>query len=317
VLETPFDVAGTEVHIGLSIGVSIYPIDATDRRQLLRNADTAMYIGKGMIDSGAAVEPDHARGRLEMLADLRRAVERREFELHYQPIVELDSGRLVGVEALIRWRDSEGRLVLPEQFIPLAERSGLIESITRLVIDGACRQARAWSDQGADLVVTFNLPPGLWGPAMVETLLDAAARAGVEPHRMMIEVTESMAMVQPARAASTVALLREHGVRLAIDDFGTGHSSLGRLRDLPVTTLKIDRSFVRELGSDPAADVLVDTIIGLARNLGLEPLAEGIETEQQRAILLARGCRLGQGFLFSRPVPAAQISARYAPRRAA
>ncbi|MDX6523308.1 MAG: hypothetical protein QOI17_821 [Gaiellales bacterium] len=307
VLETPFDVAGTEVHIGLSIGVSIYPIDATDRRQLLRNADTAMYIGKGMIDSGAAVEPDHARGRLEMLADLRRAVERREFELYYQPIVELDSGRLVGVEALIRWRDAEGRLVLPEQFIPLAERSGLIESITRLVIDGVCRQARAWSDQGADLVVTFNLPPGLWGPAMVETLLEAAARAGVEPHRMMIEVTESMAMVQPARAASTVALLREHGVRLAIDDFGTGHSSLGRLRDLPVTTLKIDRSFIADLPDDRGAAAIVTAIIQLAHSLGVQPLAEGIETREQLDFLVANGCLLGQGYLLGRPMPAGDL----------
>jgi predicted signal transduction protein with EAL and GGDEF domain len=223
VLETPFLVAGTDVHVGLSIGVSIYPIDATDRDELLRNADTAMYIGKGLIENeAAAIEPGKARGRLAMMGDLRRAVERDEFELHFQPIVELESRRLVGAETLVRWRDSDGRLVLPEQFVPLAERSGLIEPMTRRVIEGACRQAREWSDQGADLVVSFNLPPGLWGPTIVEMLLDATGRAGVDPSRMMIEVTESTVMVQPARAAHTLSLLRAHGVQMAIDDFGRG-----------------------------------------------------------------------------------------------
>jgi diguanylate cyclase (GGDEF)-like protein/PAS domain S-box-containing protein len=304
VLQTPFDVGGTEVHVGLSIGVSIYPIDATDRAQLLRNADTAMYIGKGRLERDASAEPEHARGRLEMLADMRRAVERREFVLHYQPIVELETGRLVGVESLIRWPDSAGRLVLPESFIPLAERSGLIEPITRQVIDGACSQARRWADRGADLVVTFNLPPGLWGPPMVETLLASAERAGVEPHRMMIEVTESTAMVQPARAASTIRLLRRHGIRLAIDDFGTGHSSLGRLRELPVTTLKIDRSFVADLPHDRGAAAIVSAIIQLAHSLGVQPLAEGIETREQLEFLIAHGCTLGQGYLLGRPLPA-------------
>jgi diguanylate cyclase (GGDEF)-like protein/PAS domain S-box-containing protein len=307
VLETPFPVAGTEVHVGLSIGVSIYPIDATDREQLLRNADTAMYIGKGRLERDASAEPEHARGRLEMLREMRRALERHEFELHYQPIVELDSRRLVGVEALVRWRDPRGELVLPEAFIPLAERSGLIEPITREVIDSACRQARRWADRGADLVVTFNLPPGLWSPSMVETLLDSAQRAGVEPHTMMIEVTESTAMVQPARAAATVHLLRQHGIRLAIDDFGTGHSSLGRLRDLPVSTIKIDRSFVADLPRDRGSAAIVTAIIQLAHSLGVQPLAEGIETQEQLDFLIAQGCRLGQGYLLGRPVPADDI----------
>ena len=307
VLETPFRVSGTEVHVGLSIGVSIYPIDATDREQLLRNADTAMYIGKGRLERDVSAEPEHARGRLEMLRELRRAVEQHEFELHYQPIVELDSRRLVGVEALVRWRDPRGELVLPEAFIPLAERSGLIEPITREVIDGACRQARRWADRGADMIVTFNLPPGLWSPGMVETLLESARHAGIEADRMMIEVTESTAMVQPARAASTVRLLRKHGIRLAIDDFGTGHSSLGRLRDLPVSTLKIDRSFVADLPRDRGSAAIVTAIIQLAHSLGVQPLAEGIETQEQLDFLIAQGCRLGQGYLLGRPAPADDI----------
>ena len=307
VLETPFRVGGTEVHVGLSIGVSIYPIDATDREQLLRNADTAMYIGKGRLERDVSAEPEHARGRLQMLREMRHAVECREFELHYQPIVELDTRRLVGVEALVRWRDPRGELVLPDAFIPLAERSGLIEPITREVIDSACRQARRWADRGAELIVTFNLPPGLWSPSIVETLVDSARRAGVPPDMMMIEVTESTAMVQPARAASTVHLLRRHGIRLAIDDFGTGHSSLGRLRDLPVSTLKIDRSFVADLPRDRGAAAIVTAIIQLAHSLGVQPLAEGIETQEQLDFLIAQGCRLGQGYLLGRPAPADDI----------
>ena len=308
VLETPFLVADTDVHVGLSIGVSIYPIDATDRDELLRNADTAMYIGKGLIENeAAAIEPGKARGRLAMMGDLRRAVERDEFELHFQPIVELESRRLVGAETLVRWRDSEGRLVLPEQFVPLAERSGLIEPMTRRVIEGACRQAREWSDQGADLVVSFNLPPGLWGPSIVEMLLDATGRAGVDPSRMMIEVTESTVMVQPARAAHTLSLLRAHGVQMAIDDFGKGHSSLERLRQLPVSTLKIDRSFVADLPHDRGAAAIVVAIIQLAHSLDLQPLAEGIETQEQLDFLLEHGCDLGQGYLLGHPVPAREL----------
>src|SRR6478672_11065051 len=308
VLETPFLVADTDVHVGLSIGVSIYPIDATDRDELLRNADTAMYIGKGLIENeAAAIEPGKARGRLAMMGELRRAVERDEFELHFQPIVELESRRLVGAETLVRWRDSDGRLVLPEQFVPLAERSGLIEPMTRRVIEGACRQAREWSDQGADLVVSFNLPPGLWGPSIVEMLLDATGRAGVDPSRMMIEVTESTVMVQPARAAHTLSLLRAHGVQMAIDDFGKGHSSLERLRQLPVSTLKIDRSFVADLPHDRGAAAIVVAIIQLAHSLDLQPLAEGIETQEQLDFLLEHGCDLGQGYLLGHPVPAREL----------
>jgi EAL domain-containing protein (putative c-di-GMP-specific phosphodiesterase class I) len=175
------------------------------------------------------------------------------------------------------------------------------------VIDRVCRQAREWRDAGSDLVVTFNLSPGLWGPSIVETLLEATERAGVEPHRMMIEVTESTVMGQPARASRTISLLREHGVRLAIDDFGKGHSSLERLRDLPVSTVKIDRSFVADLPRDRGAAAIAATIIKLAHSLGLQPVAEGIETREQLDFLLAAGCELGQGYLLGRPVPAAEL----------
>src|SRR5207244_1417058 len=157
-----------------------------------------------------------------------------------------------------------------------------------------CRQAREWSDEALDLVVTFNLPPALWGPAIVETLIEATHRAGVEPRRIMIEITESTAMVQPGRARQTLAALREHGVRLAIDDFGTGHSSLGRLHQLPVSTLKIDRSFVAALPHDPGAAAIVESIVQLAHSLGLQPLAEGIETEAQLRFLVSMAAILGR-----------------------
>jgi diguanylate cyclase (GGDEF)-like protein/PAS domain S-box-containing protein len=308
VLEAPFDVAGTPIHVGLSVGVSVYPIDARDRDQLLRNADTAMYVGKGLeSDTSPGLEQAGSRGRLALIGRLRGAVEREQFELRYQPIVELASGNLVGAEALLRWRDPVRGLVAPGEFIPLAERSGMIKPITHWVIEHACRQAREWSDHALDLVVTFNLPPGLWGPEIVETLIAATHRAGVEPHRMMIEITESTAMTQPGRARQTLDALREHGVRLAIDDFGTGYSSLGRLHQLPVSTLKIDRSFVQALPHDAGAAAIVDTIIQLSHSLGLQPLAEGIETEQQLRFLVDHGCDLGQGFLLGRPMPADRI----------
>jgi diguanylate cyclase (GGDEF)-like protein/PAS domain S-box-containing protein len=310
VLETPFDVAGTPIHVGLSVGVSIYPIDARDRDQLLRNADTAMYVGKGLADDASpGLEQAGSRGRLALIGRLRGAVEHDQFELRYQPIVELASGNMVGAEALLRWRDPVRGLVAPGEFIPLAERSGMIKPITHWVIEHACRQAREWSDHALDLVVTFNLPPSLWGPEIIETLIAATHRAGVEPHRMMIEITESTAMVQPGRARQTLDALREHGVRLAIDDFGTGYSSLGRLHQLPVSTLKIDRSFVHALPHDAGAAAIVDTIIQLSHSLGVQPLAEGIESEQQLRFLIEHGCDLGQGFLLGRPMVADRIEA--------
>ncbi|MDX6549154.1 MAG: hypothetical protein QOG33_2704, partial [Gaiellales bacterium] len=310
VLEAPFDVAGTPIHVGLSVGVSIYPIDARDRDQLLRNADTAMYVGKGRDgDDAPGLEQAGSRGRLALIGRLRGAVDRDQLELRYQPIVELASGNMVGAEALLRWRDPVRGLVAPGEFIPLAERSGMIEPITHWVIDRACHQAREWSDQALDLVVTFNLPPSLWGPDIIETLIAATHRAGVEPHRMMIEITESTAMVQPGRARQTLDALREHGVRLAIDDFGTGYSSLGRLHQLPVSTIKIDRSFVDALPHDAGAAAIVETIIQLSHSLGLQPLAEGIETEQQLRFLVEHGCELGQGFLLGRPLVPDRIEA--------
>ena len=315
----PFDAAGAEVFLRPCLGIAVFPVHAPDRDGLLRHADVAKGQSKAGLRAGTgvsrnALDPMH---EISLTARLHRALAEERFLLHYQPVVEIATGRVRSVEALVRWQDAEHGLVPPGDFIPLAERTGLIGPLTDWVVDEACRQLREWQDSGLDIGVAVNVPAILWHPAAAERLIETVHRRSVDPSRVTVEVTESTVMLDPSVCDRVLARLSQAGLKLAIDDFGTGHSSLARLRELPVTTIKIDRSFVRELGDDPAAEALVDTVIGLARNLGLEPLAEGIETERQRVILLARGCRVGQGFLFSRPVPAARISDRCVIRRAA
>ncbi len=326
-LDTPFTVGppgtGTEVYAAASIGISIFPIDATDAEGMLRCADIAMYQTKEAARAGSepyrrADDGDRA-ALIATAARLRKALDRDEMVLHYQPLVELKSGSLVGVEALIRWRDGAGGLVPPGTFLPLAERIGLMPSICDWVVEEACRQARSWAERGVDLYVSVNMPPAMWRPAATDRLLDLLQAYGLHPNRLMLELTESAAMSDRGHIEPAMAALHRRGLRLAIDDFGTGHSSLSRLAQMRVTTLKIDRSFVRDLTTDPGTAVLVSAIIQLALNLGLQPLAEGIETEAQRAFVLSQGCRLGQGFLFSPAVPAREVEALYSAqlRRAA
>jgi diguanylate cyclase (GGDEF)-like protein len=310
VLDAPFSVAGSDVNLGLSIGVSIYPIDARDRHELLRNADTAMYIGKGRGRPSMHRESADARGRLATIQRLRRAIDRDELVLYHQPLVELATGRVLGAEALLRWNDPSIGTVTPADFIPLAEHSGLIEPITNWVVAAVCRQAHEWDEQGHELLQSFNLPPSLWTPSMIARVIATAMAEDVPTERLMIEITESTAMVQPGRVAQVLASIRSSGLRLAIDDFGSGYSSLSRLRQMPVEILKIDRSFVADLPGDAGAAAIVTTIIDLARSLGIRSLAEGIETEEQRLFLLDRGCELGQGFLLGRPAPADELDVR-------
>jgi diguanylate cyclase (GGDEF)-like protein/PAS domain S-box-containing protein len=315
-LSTPLLLAGIEVDVSASIGISVHPGDADTADELLTRADVAMYGAKRSGRNCWKAYADDAGGalaRLSLAGRLRRAVERSQFELHYQPLVELDSGRMVGVEALIRWHDAERGLLMPGEFIPLAERTGVIVEISEWVVGEACRQSAAWQADGLDLYVSVNLPARFWSETAMHAVLSTAESFGLSPSRLMIEITESAAMEQPVRHEAIIEKLRQRGVRVAIDDFGTGHSSLARLNQLAVTTLKIDRSFVRDLPHDANAAVLVGGIIQLAHSMGLQPLAEGIETPEQRAFMLARGCRLGQGYLFSPPVPPALIPA-YAAR---
>jgi diguanylate cyclase (GGDEF)-like protein/PAS domain S-box-containing protein len=319
-LQAPVVLADTEIYTSASLGISLFPVDAQDAESLLKHADIAMYKAKEsgrdgyQLFSATGHDP---RAQLSMAGRLRRAVEREQLILHYQPLVALDTGEIVGAEALLRWQDDDRGLVMPGDFIPLAERTGLIGPISDWVIEEACRQSAEWRAQGLDLYVSVNLPAVFWQPTAMRQVLATIERFGLSADRMMVEITESTVMADTLRSEPIIAELHERGLRLAIDDFGTGHSSLSRLNQMLVTTLKIDRSFIADLPHDASAAVLVSTIIQLARNLGLHPLAEGIETEEQRRFLVEHGCPLGQGFLFSRAVPAAEIHALYRARREA
>jgi diguanylate cyclase (GGDEF)-like protein/PAS domain S-box-containing protein len=320
-LAAPFDLAGTEVYCSGSVGISLYPVDAVDAESLLKHADAAMYRAKESGRDAAQLytrDGGDAMARLSMAGRLRRAVARDEFVLHYQPLVDLTTGAVVGVEALIRWLDGDRGMIMPADFIPLAERTGLIAPISEWVIEEACRQGRAWRDAGLDLYVSVNMPPAFWEPTAMRHVLDTIDSFGLSPDRMMIEITESAVAREGLREAPILAELHQRGLRLAIDDFGTGHSSLERLNRMAVTTLKIDRSFVAGVPDDRNTCVLVSTMVGLADGLGLQALAEGIETEAQLAFLIDHGCPLGQGYLFSPPVAAEQIEplVRRLPRAA-
>jgi diguanylate cyclase (GGDEF)-like protein/PAS domain S-box-containing protein len=307
-LRAPAEIAGTEIYCPASVGISLYPEDAADPAELLKRADAALFQAKAAGRDGQRryTRPsDDALEQLAMTGRLRRAIEDGRLVLHYQPLVDLATGAIVGVEALVRWHD-DNRLVMPGSFIPLAERTGLIGPMSKWVVAEACRQNRAWRDAGIDLYVSVNLPPTFWEPTAMSEIVETIESYGLPPDRMMIEITESAFMNAPQRNEPVLDEIRGRGLRLAIDDFGTGESSLGRLTQMAATTLKIDRSFVADLPGDHAR-VLVSTMIKMADGLGLQPLAEGIETEEQRAFLLEQGCPLGQGYLFSKPVPAEDI----------
>ena len=315
-LRAPFVVEGIEIYISASVGISIYPSDAEDSTTLLKHADVAMYTVKDAGRDGHALyrrRADTALEQISMASRLRKTVEGGHgLVLHYQPLVDLEAGTLVGVEALIRWQDGARGLVPPGDFIPLAEQIGLIGMLSDWVIDEACRQALAWQEQGLDLYVSINLPPSYCQTTGMAHLAAAAAAAGVELERLMVEVTESALIPHTGRQMEdTLADMHKQGLKLAIDDFGTGYSSLGRLNKNWVTMLKIDRSFIRDLPEHEHAQKLVSSIIQLAHTLGLEPLAEGVETEEQRRFLLDNDCRYGQGFLFSRAVPQHEIQSIY------
>ncbi|HEV8563337.1 MAG TPA: EAL domain-containing protein [Actinomycetota bacterium] len=305
-MQSPFELDGTEVYVSGSVGVSIFPMDAANFESLMNNADTAMLRSKKSGPGGFvlhAADDGDAMSKLSLSTRLRKAVESQAWTLHYQPVIAIESGAMAGVEALIRWRQPGGGLVPPGEFIPLAEEMGLIEAIGDWVVEEICRQDSAWRAEGLVTEIGFNLSPRqLWQPDLVAKIVSRLIAAGMEPGRVVAEITESTAMTDPERTQQVLFDLHARGLRLAIDDFGTGYSSLARLKHLPVDILKIDRSFVRDVDSDRDAQSMVAAMIGLASNLGMTALAEGIETEAERRFLLARGCPLGQGFLFSKPV---------------
>jgi diguanylate cyclase (GGDEF)-like protein/PAS domain S-box-containing protein len=311
-LTAPFEVADAELHVSASLGVSVFPRLAAGGEELLRQADTAMYQAKRAGRSGHAVyepEAQHPLDRLSLTARLRRSIDRGELELHFQPIFSLETGAPVAVEALLRWNDPTRGVVPPAAFIPAAEHSGLIEPIGEWVVDALCRQAARWRELGLAPRLSVNAAPReLRRPEYVDTLARALERHGIQPARIVVEVTESAAMDEAA-ARGPLERLHALGVGLAIDDFGEGFSSLSRLREMPVEQLKIDRSFMRDVPRNPGAAAVVTAIVRLAQALGREVVAEGVETEDQRAFLAAQGCPLAQGYHLARPLPAADATA--------
>jgi diguanylate cyclase (GGDEF)-like protein len=312
-LEEPLTLPGAEFELSASVGVSIFPDDAEDEDALLRHADSAMYEAKGLgrgnfvIYAGGTQE---ALERLVLTVRLREALAQDDFVLHYQPIFDLGSNGLVGVEALLRWREPGGGLIPPLKFIPVAEYTGLIDPIGRWVIESACAQTRAWREAGHDFPVCINASLRQFqAPAFAATMADSLASNGLEPRSLIVEITESTAMREPACVEPVLRELAQMGVRIAIDDFGTGYSSLSRLRHMEVAWLKMDRSFLADVATSAEAARVAGATIALVRALGKVAVAEGVETEEQRSFLVQQDCPLAQGFLLGTPVPAEDVSA--------
>jgi diguanylate cyclase (GGDEF)-like protein/PAS domain S-box-containing protein len=310
-LERPFTLAGHQVSVGSSIGIAMYPEHGTDVKTLMRHADVAMYAAKRG-GTGHAVyswEQDaHNPDRLGMIGELRSAIEQDELVLYYQPKVSLRTGRCDRVEALVRWQHPQRGLIPPDDFIPLAEQTGLIKSLTQWVIRTALRQCRTWLDEGLEIAVGVNLSMrNLHDPDLVEQISHLLTVTGVPAAVLKLEVTESALMTDPLRALGSLARLRAIGVEIAIDDFGTGHASLSYLKQMPVEEIKLDRSFVRDMTSDKNDFTIVRSTIELAHDLGLRVIAEGVEDQATWDLLVKLGCDLAQGYHMSRPLPAAAL----------
>ena len=328
-LAHPIQVAGQEVFVNASIGIAIYPFDGEDLETLLMHADTAMYKAK---EQGGSCYQAYSRSmneaalhRLTLENDLRRALSRNELEVHYQPIVDAVTGAITSAEALVRWHHPDLGLLLPSEFIPLAEENGLIIPLGEWVMQTACAQNREWQAAG---LRPIRVATNLSSRQLKRTLADSVSRAlemtGLDARHLGLELTESMLVNHEKEGTDTLHALRAMGLHLAVDDFGIGYSSFSYLKDFPLDTLKIDRSFVREIASHPDDAAITTAITAMGHALGLRVTAEGVETEEQRTLLRRQGCDEMQGYLFSRPVPAGEFARllagdkpapREAPRR--
>lgn len=312
-MKEPFAFDDHRLFISVSVGISLFPSDALSAEQLLRNADAALFKAKssGRADYALYTEEltAHAQHRVETAGELRRALENQELRVFYQPVHDLASSRMIGVEALVRWQHPQRGMVSPAEFIPIAERTGLIAEIDTWVLRQACQQMVRWQAEGRGLAfVAVNLSSRLFGQCgLYRQVAQVLDETGLDPALLELEVTESAVMEDPEVALEQLHRLRELGLGLAIDDFGTGYSSLLRLKRLPVQKLKIDQGFVAGLPSDEDDIAIVQVIIALARSMNMQVQAEGIEQAEQARLLLEQQCQLGQGYWFGRPVPAREL----------
>ncbi len=308
-ISAPYDIDGHQVTVGTSVGIAIGPNDGVDPDQLMRNADLALYRGKSegrgiyrFFEPGMDLE---LKARRALECDLRNALVEGQFELYYQPVINLGHGNITGFEALIRWIHPERGIVPPGEFIPLAEEIGLIVRIGEWAIRQACNTVAAWPD---DVTVSVNISPAQFrNPGLVQAVIVALADSGLSPRRLELEITETVLLEDSEATLSTLHRLRDLGVKIAMDDFGTGYSSLSYLQSFPFDRIKIDRCFVKDLADGVGSLNIVRAVIGIAKGMHMQTTAEGVETVEQLDILRAEGCNEIQGFLIARPVPANRI----------
>lgn len=310
-LEEPFMIEGQALHVAASFGIALYPDHGVDEDALMRHADVAMYIAKRANLGYAIYDPakdQHSLRNLELMGDLRAAIDSGDLILFYQPKVNLATGKVMGVEALVRWRHPRHGLMFPDSFIPLAEQIGLINPLTYWVVREALRQCRIWHEKGIMLSIAVNLSArnllDIQFPFHIDAVFSGACK---QANSLTLEITETAVMADPARALAALVSLREMGVKLSIDDFGTGYSSLSYLKQLPVDELKIDKSFVMGMAVDDNDSVIVRSTIDLAHNIGLTIVAEGVEDKATYDLLARLGCDVAQGYYISRPVPAEEF----------
>ena len=311
-LREPFTLQGVRLDLGASVGIALYPEHGADVETLLQRADVAMYVAKedhAGCELYSAERDGYSPSRLALVAELRRAIDERELVLHYQPKAEVRSGRVVGVEALVRWQHPGRGLLGPLEFVPIAERTGLIKDLTLYVLDAALAQLRAWQEEGLEQTVSVNLSArDLLDVELPDTIARLLAHHRVDAERLELEITESVILADPMRARLILSRLSEMGIELAIDDFGSGYSSLAYLKRLPVGVIKIDRSFVMNMEQDENDAVIVRSTIDLGRNLGLKVVAEGVANAEIWNELASLDCDLAQGYHLGRPMPGGAIA---------
>jgi diguanylate cyclase (GGDEF)-like protein len=318
-LRSPFEIDGLMLEVGASIGIACYPEHGDDHQALVQRADIAMYVAK--TDRGGAqlyeiAQDQHSVQRLALAGELRRAIENEELVLHYQPLVDVATGRLLGVEALTRWQHPNRGWIMPDEFVPVAEHTGLVTPMTRYVLDKALEQVATWNREGlANISVAVNLcARSFLDGQLLDDVQELLRVHEVDASQLALEITESMIVGDPDRARSMLEQLSDLGVTLAIDDFGTGYSSLAYLRHLPVDEIKIDKSFVLNMADNDSDEILVRSIIDLAHNLNMRAVAEGVEDEQSMARLAELGCDVAQGYHISCPLPVERLESWIAER---